>query len=88
MVSVYDGDRITAEASWNHFSNQLGYKSAGVMAVTFHECRGHRIPVTPDPKEFQEHVLLDFRAFSGNQTNALAKRLTRYARDRGWQYYP
>ena len=88
MVSVYDGDRITAEGSWNHFSNELGYESAGVMAVALHECGRHCIPVIPDPKEFQEHVLLDFRTFSGSQTNVLAKRLTRYARDRGWQYYP
>jgi hypothetical protein len=86
MISVYDGDQITPEAAWTHFTNVLGLQSEGVLAVTLQECRDHEIPAIPSPKEFQEHVLLDFRAFSRNQTQNLAKRLTQYANARGWQY--
>ena len=88
MLSAYDGDQITAEASWKHYTNVLGFQSAGVMTVTLQECQDQKILVTPCPKEFQEHVQLDFRDFSTNQTRNLAKRLTQFARVHGWQYLP
>jgi hypothetical protein len=33
-LSVYDGDLITPEQSWKHFTGELGYRSVGVLAVT------------------------------------------------------
>ena len=38
FLSVYDGDRITAEDSWRHFVGALGRPSAGVAAVSVAEC--------------------------------------------------
>jgi hypothetical protein len=33
LLSVYDGDQITAENSWSHFTSQNNCRSVGVMAV-------------------------------------------------------
>ena len=87
-ISVYDGEQISAQASWHHFRNVLGYASAGVVAVQVRECQDCKIPVIPDPEAFMEHVLLDFAGFSGNHTKKLAKKLTQCANSRDWQYRP
>ena len=85
-LSVYDGDQITAEAAWQHYTNDLGYTSAGVLAVTVGECHNLELPVVPDPATFQEHTLIDFSAFSRRQIETKAKILSRTANLRGWQY--
>ena len=87
-ISVYDGEQISAQASWHHFKKVLGNPSTGVLAVQVRECQNCKIPVTLDPKAFMEHVLLDFAGFSGNHTKKLAKKLTQFANSRGWQYRP
>ena len=33
LLSVYDGDQITAEDSWTHFTSQEHCTSAGVLAL-------------------------------------------------------
>lgn len=33
-LSAYDGDRMTAEKAWRHYTMELGYRSVGVLAVT------------------------------------------------------
>ena len=87
-LSAYDGDQITAEASWSHFTGQLGYASAGVLAVTLAECQSQDIPVDPDPALYREHVLIDLSGFSRSQARDKGKHLARYANDRGWLYRP
>jgi tRNA(Ile2) C34 agmatinyltransferase TiaS len=39
MLSVYDGDQIEPEASWRHYTEQLGHLSVGVLAVIVAECQ-------------------------------------------------
>ncbi len=85
-LSVYDGDQITAEAAWQHYTNDLGYTSAGVLAVTVEECDNLELPVVPDPATFQAHTLIDFSAFSRSQIETKAKILRAKADLRGWQY--
>lgn len=43
-LSTYDGDRITAENSWRHYTRELGFRSAGVLAVTVGECEARAFP--------------------------------------------
>ena len=86
MISVYDGDQITAEASWNHFTYQLNNRSVGVVGVAVQECQAHGIPVVPDPGDFAEHVLIDFRGFSRGRMKDESKRLVAYANNRGWLF--
>ena len=83
-LSVYDGDRITAEESWRHYARR--YPSVGVLAVSVAECEP--LPVRPDPQPFPEHVVIDFTELSRTAKNRKAKRLRRAANERGWQYRP
>lgn len=87
-LSTYDGSKITAEDSWEHFTVVLGYSSIGVMAVTVDECDAHGLPVVPDPMTFPEHVFVDFRGIGRSQVEKRAKFLRGLAEKRGWQYRP
>lgn len=86
-LSVYDGDQITAEAAWNHYT--LKFPSVGVMAVTVAECQKQQIAAISDPlPDFSEHALIDFTGLTMNQARRTARQLTRAANARGWQFRP
>jgi hypothetical protein len=60
-LSVYDGDKISPEASWTHYTNVLTFKSAGVLAVGLTEVQGQVLPVIADGVPFPpEHCSVDF----------------------------
>ena len=88
LLSVYDGDQITPEDSWRHFTHALGYVSAGVMAVTVGECGDQGREVRPDPTAFQEHAVIDFTSLNGSEVKSVGKALARCANTGGWQYRP
>lgn len=85
-LSVYDGDQIDAEASWIHFTQELGLRSIGVYSVTCHECEILELNVLPDPDTFKEHVLIDFEGLSKTQIKSKAQALKIRAEERGWLY--
>ncbi len=85
-LSVYDGDQISAEESWKHFTNVLGLSSKGTLAVTVLECDEESLSAMSDPQTFKEHVLVDFSDNSQAQIKNKAKKLKKKALDRGWQY--
>lgn len=85
-LSVYDGDKVSPEGSFRHFTEKLSLSSAGVMAVTMAECRQEELPVIPDPAPFPEHVVIDFISCSNSEIRTKAKLLTKAAENRGWQY--
>lgn len=87
-LSVYDGDRITAEAAWRHYTAEQGRRSVGVMAVTVAECAGEGLRAVADADAFPEHVLIDFNALTRRQIKNAAKQLRDMAEERGWQYRP
>ena len=86
QLSVYDGNQITAEASWQHYTETLECQSAGVMAVNVKECQSLALPVKPDPSLYPQHVLVEFVDCSRSEIATKAKRLKQYAEARGWQY--
>lgn len=89
QMSVYDGDQITAEDAWHHYTNDPSKSPpSGVLAVTAGECGQQNLPVRPDPGTFQEHVLIDFQKFGTNQTKKKSERLRDAAVTRGWQFQP
>ena len=88
LLSVYDGDQITAQGAWQHFTNALGFASAGVVAVSVTECQGQQLPVRPDPEPFPEHVVIDFTGLSRSQVERKADRLKMAATARGWLFRP
>lgn len=84
-LSVYNGDLITAPASWEHYrTRQL--ESVGVMAVTVEECTKQDLVVRSSPQEFAEHAEIDFLDFTSNQCEKKAKKLREVADHRGWLY--
>lgn len=85
-LSVYDGDQITAPASWEHYTDVLQLDSCGVLAVTQSECSTLTLPVVADPDPFPEHALIDFSAHSKSATEKKAKQLKAKAVARGWLY--
>lgn len=84
LLSVYDGDLITAADSWTHFSGTLGFPSVGVMAVSVAECSTLDLPARPDPEPFPEHAVIDFSGLAENQIEKKGKRLKAKAEERGW----
>lgn len=85
-LSVYDGDKISPEQSWIHFTECLGYSSIGVMAVTVGECEREGLSAQSDPDLFPEHAIIEFTGNSENQIKQKAKRLKAAAEKRSWLY--
>jgi hypothetical protein len=86
MLSVSDGDKISAERAYQRFiSIPLG-KSIGVLSVSAEECFSLGVPPVPDPKDEEgqpDHCFLDFRGKSSNQSEKIATKLRNYAMSRG-----
>jgi hypothetical protein len=85
-LSVYDGDQITAQDSWAHFTTALGCRSVGVLAVTVAECEAQGIEARSDPAPYPEHVLVDFGQRRGSEVRRIASHLRNAAEGRGWQF--
>jgi hypothetical protein len=86
LLSVYDGDKIQPQASWQHYTDVLKLSSAGVMAVTTAECSAQSLPVLADGKPFSEHCSIDFSSLDKSAIEKAAKVLAARAVTRGWQY--
>ncbi|MCL1861501.1 MAG: hypothetical protein FWG52_08240 [Proteobacteria bacterium] len=86
-LSVDDGDRVTAEDSYRHYTVNLGLKSVGVWAVNGAEVVSARLTFRPDPVAGNEaHSVIDFGALAEKECRKLAKRLKKFALDRGCLY--
>ena len=88
LLSVYDGDQITAQRAWQHFTDNLGFASAGVIAVSVAECEEQQLSVRPDPAPFPEHAVVDFTGLSRSQVERKADRLKTASTVRGWLFRP
>jgi hypothetical protein len=83
-LSVYDGDKITAEKAWSHYST-LGNESAGVMGLLVEECTKANVSAAADSAPFPEHCVVDFAKLTTNkEVDNTAKVLKRAANARGW----
>lgn len=84
LLSVYDGDQISAAKAHKHFTENLQFQSAGVWSVTVAEANRIDLPVRLDPLEnFAEHAVIDFTAHSSKNSRKLAKKLRDGAMSRG-----
>lgn len=86
QLSVHDGDQLTAEESWRHYTKELGYASAGVLAVTVGECERIALTADPDPAPFPAHAVIRFGNCSRAEIERKAKQLKHAAVARDWQY--
>ena len=89
QLSVYDGNQITAEASWrHHVKDPARPPPVGVLSVSVDECSNLDLQVRPDPDAFPEHMLIDFSEFGISQVKKKSSHLRDYAMVRGWQFRP
>ncbi len=86
LLSVYDGDLISPEKSWFHFTTNLMQQSVGTMAVTVAECAAESLRARPDPETFAEHAVIDFTGLTDKGCRTKSKKLQAKATDRGWCY--
>jgi hypothetical protein len=86
-LSAYDGDQITPEDAWNHYTSVLEFKSTGVIAISVEDCEDQELSVESDPQpDFLQHVLIDFSGLATNKMKRVARRLSRLAGSRGWVF--
>jgi hypothetical protein len=85
-LSVYDGDLITPDKSYCHYTEKLRLASTGVMAVSVEECFASELEPFSDPEPFPEHVVIDFSGLSERSIKTKAKILKARAVARGWLY--
>lgn len=88
LMSVYDGDLISAEAAWAHYTTVSKKKSAGATAVTVAECEAEGLTARPDPEPFPEHAVVDFTGVAEKHWRTKSKKLQAKALARGWVYQP
>ncbi len=85
-LSVYNGEKFTAKAAFDHFTTQ--YASRGVLSVTVNECTTIGLNAVEDNNPFDGHAYIDFRfCTSENQKKVKAKQLKKLAMERGWSYF-
>ena len=92
-LSVDDGDQTSPKASFLHFTQTLGFASAGVWAVKGVEVQATGLSYRSDPIPDRAgspgnpaHALIDFGTRSDKECRKLAKLLKRHATLRGCLY--
>jgi len=89
LLSVYDGDLILPEASWNHFSVTLGHSSSGVWAVSVRETEACGLAARAEVEgHFSENAIIDFTTLNEKQQKAQSKILATKAEERGCRFKP
>ena len=86
LLSVYDGDLISAHNAWLHHTTVNECKSQGVLAITVVECAAESLGTRSDTDTFAEHAVVDFCGLSSNEMERKGKKLKVKATDRGWQF--
>ena len=91
LLSVYDGDQISPQAAYEHFTNPppgIGQRAVGVLAVMVAECESLNLTVKLDGDPIPAHAVIDFTTLSRRDLNRAADELKGIANARGWQYRP
>ncbi|RYC70187.1 hypothetical protein [Spirosoma sordidisoli] len=85
-LSVYNGEKFTAEQSFNHYV--ANHTSFGVLSVTKGECESvDLLSVTEDNFPFNGHSYIDFTSVeSKNQKKIRGQKLKSLAVSRGWTH--
>lgn len=88
-ISVYDGEAITPEAAWQHFTRTEKLKSIGVMGLTQDHCLHLGLSVQPSPTPTSPHHMeVGFANLSRKDQEKAAYELKAAAIQRGWLYQP
>ena len=95
-LSVDDSEQVTAEGCWKHFTERLGFSSAGTWAVSAGEIvdvgdldlrKDPVVDVNDSTKNNPAHCVIDFaRLTSKGQRKKRAQTLAIKASERGCQF--
>ena len=86
-LSVYNGEKFTAEGSHTHFKKiDAANKSHGVVAVTVEECNNEDLNCEENNEPFEGHSIINFTSLTNGQIEKKAKKLKVVAMNRGWLY--
>lgn len=86
LLSVDDGDRVSAEASWRRFVSNPACTSVGMQAVSQAECVAQELSVIEDGTPHPEHCSVDYRVFDKKTIEKKSKLLRAKADMRGWLF--
>ena len=88
-LSVYDGDQISAKESHQHYTHKLRLEAIGVWATSGSEVTSIGLTYSPDPLDGNKaHAIIEFGIKKEKEYRKLAKKLKKFAIDRGSQYTP
>lgn len=82
-LSVYDGDKITPEKAFIHYTEQLKADSIGILSISNLECLAEELQVYGDYKSNPYHVLIDF-SLRTDFIKEISERLKNNALKRVW----
>ena len=84
LLSVYDGDLMKLAAAFAHYTQMLGYGSAGDRALSAAKTERTGLAARPDPLPvFPAHALIDCGDVNKAECRKLAKKLALLAQQRG-----
>lgn len=83
-LSVYNGDKYTAEESFEHYTQSL--EAIGVVTVTVEECVKISLTAQEDNEPFDGHSHINFQGLSKSQIKAKAQLLKAAAVRRNWTF--
>ncbi|MNE08695.1 hypothetical protein D3C80_1013490 [compost metagenome] len=86
LLSVDNGDDVPPRESWRRFTDDLGCKSIGVLAVSHSQCSEQALPVIEDGTPYPEHCSINFTDFEKREIEKKAKLLRSQAENRGWLF--
>lgn len=88
-LSVYDGDQITAEASFQHYTQTQQLSSHSVWGITSGEVATVGLSSAADSLDgFPSHAIVDFSGHPEKDFRKLAKKLKALAFQRGCLFQP
>lgn len=87
LLSVDNGDKVSAVEAWARFIENPQCQSAGVMAVSYQECTSEALNVIEDGTPYPEHCSIDFNDLSNGHINAKSKKLRFFAEQRDWLFF-
>ncbi|MCX3264219.1 hypothetical protein [Pedobacter agri] len=87
LLSVYNNDEFTPEASFHHFRS-IGFETSGTVSVSEDECSAISLDVIEDNIPFIGHASINMSKETTSSMEKKAKQLKKIALARGWTFGP
>ena len=85
-LSIYDGDQIDPEPSWQHYTQEVGNDSVGVMGLLGSECDSLDLLYALTEVPYPQHGEIDFNHLNPTHRVKISKKLKAKAVARNWLF--